>query len=154
MKRFQLVIAMAALAAAPLMAADAAAPMACCKAAGVERTVTNLDNGVRVTMTAEDPKTIAMVQEMSAGCCSKDKPCCKDCPMAAEGVTRTVEKTASGVVVTATAANPELVKKLQAHAAAMGAAGDMKDCCKGKAGANNAGMDGKCPHAKGDAKQS
>ena len=71
--------------------------------------------------------------------------------MAAEGVTRTVEKTASGVTITATATNPELVKKLQAHLATM-AGGDAKSCCKG--GAKGAGMDGKCPHAKGDAKQS
>jgi hypothetical protein len=62
--------------------------------------------------------------------------------MAAEGVTRTVEKTEGGVVITATARNPELVKKLQAHAATC-ASGTMKACCKGKGG------DARCPHAKG-----
>lgn len=153
MKRFLLVIALAVLATAPVMAADAAAPMACCRAVGVERTVTNLDNGVKVTMTAKDPKAVAIIQEMSAAC-SKDKPCCKDCPLASEGVTRTVEKTNSGVVVTATATNPELVKKLQAHAAALAAGGEMTGCCKGNADAHDAGMGGKCPYAKGGAKQS
>ena len=68
MKRFLLVIALAVLATAPVMAADAAAPMACCRAVGVERTVTNLDNGVKVTMTAKDPKAVAIIQEMSAAC--------------------------------------------------------------------------------------
>ena len=151
MKRFLLLIVLVVLTAAPLMAADAAGPMACCRAAGVERTVANLDNGVRVTMTAKDAKVVAMIQEMSATC-SKDTPCCKDCPMAAEGVTRTVEKTESGIVVTATATSPDLVKKLQAHAATMAAGGEMKGCCKG--GAKASGVGGKCPYAKGDAKQS
>jgi hypothetical protein len=153
MKRFFLMMVLAALVATPLLAADAAGSMACCKNAGVERTVTNLDNGVRMTMTAKDPKAVAMIQEMSASC-SKDKPCCKDCPMAAEGVTRTVEKTGAGVVITATATNPDLVKKLQAHAATMAAGGDMKGCCKGKGDAKASGAAGVCPHAKGDAKQS
>ncbi|MBZ5586942.1 MAG: hypothetical protein LAO05_00075 [Acidobacteriia bacterium] len=144
MRRFFLLIALAALVATPLMAADAAAPMACCKAAGVEHTVTNLDNGVKVMMTAKDPKAVAMIQEMSA-------TCCKDCPMGAEGVTRTVEKTSAGVTITATAANPELVKKLQAHAAMMTTGGEMKGCCKGKGDAKAIG--GKCSHATSDAKQ-
>ncbi len=152
MKRLFLMMVLAALVAAPLMAADAAAPKACCKASGVERTVTNLDNGVKVMMTAKDPKAVAMIQEMSATC-SNDTPCCKDCPMAAEGVTRTVEKTAAGVTITATATSLELVKKLQEHAATMTAGAGMKGCCKGKAGAHDAEMGGKCPYAKGDAKQ-
>jgi len=151
MKRFFVLFALTLLAVAPLTAADAAGPMACCKGAGVERTVTNLENGVKVTMTAKDPKAAAMIQEMSASC-AKGTPCCKDCPMAAEGVTRTVEKTESGVVITATATNPDLVKKLQAHAV-MAAGGEMKGCCKGKTDAKS-GAAGKCPYAKADAKQS
>ena len=145
MRRFFLVLALAILVAVPALAADATGKvMACCaKGAGVERTVANLDNGVRVTMTAKDSKAVAMIQEHSASC-TKDDPACKDCPMAAEGVTRTVEKTDTGVVITATSSNPELVKKLQAHAASCGS-GNMKGCCKGKA------ADPKCPHAKGGA---
>jgi len=151
MKRLVLLMALAALVAAPLLAADAATPMACCsKAAGFERTVTNLDNGVKVTMTAKDPKAVAALQEMSASC-SNGKACCKDCPMDAEGVTRTVEKTASGVVVTATATNAELVKRLQTHAAAMSARSEANGCCKGKGGAHASGT---CPHANDAAKQS
>ncbi len=147
MRRFLFVLALALAAAAPLLAADAATPMSCCGGAGVERSVTNIDNGVKVTLTAKDPKVVAQVQEMAAAC-PKDKPCCKDCPMAAEGVTRAVAKTDSGVVITATSADPELVKKLQAHAASMAAGGDGKACCKG--GAKDAGMAGKCPHAKSE----
>jgi TusA-related sulfurtransferase len=132
MKRLFLLFALAALLATPLIAADAAKPMACCaKAAGVEHTVANLDNGVKITITAKDAKAVAMIQDMAASCC-KDKECCKDCPMMAKGVTRTVEKTASGVVITATASDPALVKKLQEYAAAC-TSGAMKGCCKGKA---------------------
>ena len=150
MKRFLLVIALAVLATAPVMAADAAAPMACCRAVGVERTVTNLDNGVKVTMTAKDPKAVAIIQEMSAAC-SKDKPCCKDCPLASEGVTRTVEKTDTGVVITATATDAATVKALQEHAATM-----WEKACPHRAGMNGAkgnAMGGKCPYAKGSTAQ-
>ncbi len=143
MKRVPLTV-LAVLAAAPLLAADSAAPMSCCKNAGVERTVVNLDNGVRVTMTAKDPKAVAAIQEKSA-------TCCKDCPMTAEGVTRTVEKTAAGVVITATAANPELVKKLQAHAAADAAGGEGAGHCKGGAEKSSAAA-GKCPYSGAEAK--
>ncbi|HVN76685.1 MAG TPA: hypothetical protein VMT19_10245 [Thermoanaerobaculaceae bacterium] len=153
MKRFLVLIALAAVAAAPLMAADAAAPMACCKGAGVERTVANVDNGIRVTMSAKDPKVVARLQEMAAGA-AKDAGCCPECPMAMEGVTRTVEKTDSGVVITATSTNPDLVKKLQAHVAAMAGSGNAAGCCRRGAGAKASGMGGKCPYAKSDAKQS
>ena len=160
MKRILLTMALAALAAAPLTAAEPTAPMSCCRNGGVERAVANVDNGVRITMTAKDPKTVAALHETSASCC-------KGCPMAAEGVTRTVENTASGVVITATAKDAELVKKLQALAASMSAAGDAKGCCRGKgdakasgacphagADATSPGAAGKCPYAGGDAKQS
>jgi anaerobic selenocysteine-containing dehydrogenase len=136
-----------ALIALPLLAADTPAkPSAdcCLKSAGAQRTVTNLDNGVKITITGADPKLVAMIQEETAAC---PKPgCSKDCPMQAEGVTRTVEKTDTGVVITATAGNPEMVKKLQEHAATQWdkacphKAG--KACPRGQADAP------KCPHAK------
>jgi len=92
-----------------------------------------------------------MIQETAASC-SKDKTCCKDCPMAAEGVTRTVENTDKGVVITATSADAAMVKKLQESAAAC-CSGKMKGCCKGGTHAKGAGHD--CPHtATTDAKQS
>lgn len=125
MKRFMpLVIAMV-LAALPLASDNALA--GCAKAAGaktscpaamegVERSVANLDNGVRVTMNASDPKVIEALQKSVA---AGPADGCQTCPMHAEGVTRTVEKTATGVVVTATSANGDVVKSLQAHAASM-----------------------------------
>ena len=134
MKRIALLVALIALLAGPLMvmAADAARQMSCCgKAAGIERTVANLDNGVKITFTAKDPKAVAMIQDMAASC-GQDKGCCKDCPMMAEGVTRSIEKTSSGVVITATATDAKLVKAMQEHAASCGGTA-MKDCCKGKA---------------------
>jgi hypothetical protein len=107
-----------ALIAVPLLAADAPATpaAACClKSAGARRTITNLDNGVKITITGADPKLVAMIQDETAAC---PKPgCSKDCPMRAEGVTRTIEKTDTGVVITATSSDPEIIKKLQEHAA-------------------------------------
>jgi hypothetical protein len=157
MKRLVALTALSLLAALPLVAGDtpqAKSPAACClKAAGAsaERTVANLENGVKITCTASDAKAVAMIQKAAASC-SKDKPCCKDCPMAAEGVTRTVEKTEKGVVITATSADAVMVKKLQESAAAC-CSGKMKACCKGDAHAKGAGHD--CPHAATtDAKQS
>ncbi len=150
MKRIFLLLALAALAAAPIMAADAPvkADAGCClKAAGAQHTVTNLDNGVKITITSTDPKVAAMIQDETASC---PKPgCAKDCPMQAKGVTRTVEKTDAGVVITTTAADAATVKALQEHAATMWdkacphRAG--MSCTKGKA------MTGKCPYAKGGA---
>jgi hypothetical protein len=155
MKRLVALTALSLLAALPLVGGDtpqAKSRAACClKTAGAQRTVTNLDNGVKITCTGSDAKAVAMIQEAAASC-SKDKTCCKDCPMAAEGVTRTVEKIENGVVITATSADAAMVKKLQESAAAC-CSGKMKACCKGGAHAKGAGHD--CPHAATtDAKQS
>jgi hypothetical protein len=155
MKRLVALTALSLLAALPVVAGDtpeAKSPAACClKNAGAQRTVTNLDNGVKITCTASDAKAVAMIQDAAASC-SKDKMCCKECPMAAEGVTRTVEKTANGVVITATSSDAAMVKKLQESAAAC-CSGKMKECCKGGAHAKGAGDD--CPHASTtNAKQS
>ncbi len=150
MKRTFLSLALAAVLAAPVMAADApaaAAPGCCLKAAGAQHTVTNLDNGVRITITSTDPKVAAQIKDETASC---PKPgCAKDCPMQAKGVARTVEKTDTGVVITATATDAAMVKALQEHAATMWdkacphRAG--MSCSKGKA------MTGKCPYAKSGA---
>jgi hypothetical protein len=123
MKRLTVLAVAMVLAALPLAydnalagCAKAAAAKASCPAAmeGVERSVANLDNGVRVTMNASDPKVIAALQR-SVGSGPSDG--CQTCPMHAEGVTRTVENTATGVVVTATSADGDVVKRLQAHGA-------------------------------------
>jgi hypothetical protein len=153
MRRIATFAVLFALIAVPLLAADAPATpsAACClKGAGAQRTVTNLDNGVKIAITGGDPKLAAMIQEETATC---PKPgCSKDCPMRAEGVTRTVEKTDAGVVITATAMNPAMVKKLQEHAAAQWD----KDCPHkaGKACAKGQASAPKCPHAKGGTTQS
>ena len=147
MRRIATAVVLFALIALPLLAADTPAkPSAdcCLKSAGAQRTVTNLDSGVKITITGADPKLAAMIQEETAAC---PKPgCLKDCPMQAKGVTRTVEKTDTGVVITATSSDLEMVKKLQEHAAAQWdkacphKAG--KTCAKGQANAP------KCPYAK------
>jgi TusA-related sulfurtransferase len=152
MKRTFLMLALAAVLAAPAMAADAPAQAAagcCLKAAGAQHAVTNLDNGVKIEITSTDPKVAAMIKDETATC--PKQGCAGDCPMQAKGVTRTVEKTDTGVVITATSTDAATVKALQEHAATMWdkacphRAG-MK-CTKGKA------MTGKCPYAKGGAAQ-
>ena len=153
MKRLVALTALSLLAALPLLAADTPAKpsAACClKSAGAQRTVTNLDNGVKITITGGDSKLAAMIQEETATC---PKPgCSKGCPMQSKGVTRTVEKTDTGVVITATASDSEMVKKLQEHSATQWD----KDCPHkaGKACAKGQGDAPKCPHAKGGTTQS
>jgi hypothetical protein len=147
MRRTLTLAVLFALVALPLLAADAPVKpsAACClKGAGAQRTVTNLDNGVKITITGGDPKLAAMIQDETATC---PKPgCSKECPMRAEGVTRTVEKTDTGVVITATASDPVMVKKLQEHAATMWDKDcphkATKACPKSKAMAD-------CPHKQG-----
>ncbi len=150
MKRTGLLLVLAALAAAPILAADAPATTAagcCLKAAGAEHTVTNLDNGVKITITSTDPKVAAQIKDETASC---PKPgCAKGCPMQAKGVTRTVEKTDTGVVITATATDAATVKALQEHAATM-----WEKACPHRAGMHGTSgkaMGGKCPYAKGGA---
>jgi len=124
MRRSLLFASILAFVALPLLAAAAATgDAACCasacsdtgccaKGAGVERSVEKLDNGVRITIAASDPESIATIQQRAEAC----KPgSCPRCPMCAEGVTRTVENTATGVVVTAIATDPGLIERLQAH---------------------------------------
>jgi TusA-related sulfurtransferase len=114
MKRVLVALAIMALFAMPMLAGGPG-KAGCCKAAGVERSVTNLDNGVKITITANDPKAIAQVQTKAASC---SKESCGDCPMMSDKVTRTVEKTDTGVVITAISTDAAIVKAIQEHAAA------------------------------------
>jgi hypothetical protein len=122
MKRFFAVLALVTLVAMPALAEDHAG---CMKATGMQRTVSNIDNGVKITMTCTDKKMVAEIQAKAA------KGCAGECPMAAKGVTRTVENTPEGAVVTATSTDPAQVKALQEHAA-KGCTGEHggKSCCK------------------------
>jgi hypothetical protein len=132
MKRFALALALAAVMAVPVLADNA--PKSCCAGMdSVTKQVTNLDNGVRITMTAKDPKVVAKLQECMGG--QDEKGCCKDCPMHDKAVTRKVEKTVDGIVITATTADATLAKKLQEHSAGKGCSHEMT------------AKDGKsCPH--------
>ena len=145
MKRFLLLFVLAALIATPVALAcgkDGAMKASMgheCPAAmkGVERTVTNLDNGVRIEMTASDPKLVETLQTHVAA--EAKEGCSKDCPMANAAWDRKVENTAKGVVVTLTAKSKDDVTKLQTAVAEMGKGGCMKG---GEAGAD-------CPHKAG-----
>ncbi|MFN3414065.1 MAG: hypothetical protein ACK42L_08415 [Thermoanaerobaculum sp.] len=130
-KVLALVVVVGLAAAAPLWAGGAC----CSKDQLVTKQVANLPNGVKITLTASDPKVVAQLQSKTEGC---GKEGCKTCPMHAEGVTRTVEKIANGVVITATSADAQLVAALQKHASGMTAgcnksAGKASCCSKGEA---------------------
>ncbi len=135
MRKTLVIIGLAVLAALPALAGSMAKGSCCASMSGVERSVANLDNGVRITLTASDPKVLAALQDRAGNCGQGD---CPNCPMNAKGVTRTVEKTSNGVVITATSSDPAQVKALQEHAAAMKSGA----CCKGKMGKG-------CMHGKG-----
>jgi hypothetical protein len=145
-KRMLVGLGLAALIAVPLLAGPNGPAMGagCCMSqTGVERTVTNLANGVRITLTATDPKVVETLQARTETC---PKDGCADCPMHAEGVTRSVEKTANGVVITATSSDPAQVAKLQKHAASMTAG----TCPRHKARAGcmkGGGPHGNCRHS-------
>ncbi len=146
MKRFLLLTVLVALIAAPAaLACGKDGAMAAssngheCPAAmqGVERTVTNLDNGVKIVMTASDPKLVETLQSHVAS--ETKEGCCPDCPMANKAWNRVVENTKDGVVVILTANSKADVTKLQTAVASMGKGGCMKG---GEAGAG-------CPHKAG-----
>lgn len=143
MKRLLLVLVLilAVLVSAPMLADD---HPGCMKAKGVQRTVANLDNGVRITVTCSDPNLVAEVQARVA------KGCGGECPMSARGVTRAVENTADGAVVTATSSDPALVKALQEHAAkGCSHEGHGTTCKHGKAAKEKAAGH-TCPHNHGE----
>jgi len=135
MVKRHLVLTIAVLLAGVPVLAGNPGPAGCCAAMpGVERTVTQLDNGVRVTLVGADQATVEKLQAQAGSCPAKG---CNGCPMHAEGVTRTVEKIASGVVITATAQDPALVASLQKHATATGCSARSSagkgECCRSKA---------------------
>jgi hypothetical protein len=141
---FAVLVALVAL--SPFAAASApdgagsCAPGCCAKAAGVERTAETIDNGVKITITAQDATAIAAIQERTESCRPGG---CKSCPMGAEGVTRSVEKTANGVVITATASDPELVQRLQSHNPGMARTGHGHGHKAGMAGCCSKGAEAK-----------
>lgn len=100
---------------------------------GVERQATNLDNGVKIVMTAADGELAKTLQARIAG--EMKEGGCEGCPMHAKGVDSKVENTEKGVVVVLTASDKDQVKALQTFAA--------KNCGSGHGG---------CPHNKKDAK--
>lgn len=135
MKKLLLVALMIAVAGL-VFAGDKPCEKCPCKMEGVTKTVANLENGVKVTLSAKDPKVVAQIQEMMGKC---EKGGC-ECPVMMKGVDRKTEKTADGMVMIATSADKEIVKKLQDHMTAEAKGHKChKDC-------QHAGKD--CPHHK------
>ncbi|HPC82641.1 MAG TPA: hypothetical protein P5234_05450 [Thermoanaerobaculaceae bacterium] len=136
MKRLLFVLGLVLLVAMPIMADD---HEGCLRAKGMQRTVENLDNGVRITLHCENAELRAEAQARAA------KGCGSACPMSAKGVVRTVENTEDGAVITATSSDPEQVKALQKHAARECDHGTAKACDHGKEQAKGH----TCPHRHG-----
>lgn len=100
----------------------------------VDRSCEKTETGIRCTLKAAGDDL-----EKVRRCANA---CKENCTM--DGVTVTVEETDEGIVVTRTATDPEIVKKLQAHA---------KACCHhhaGHKGAGHKGCDKKAAHAHHD----
>ncbi len=120
MKKLALVAAVLALAvASPVLACDhaKAGQTAQCPLMmkGVDRTATNLDNGVTILLTSADAAKVKDLQEKIAAETKAEGGC--DCPMHAKNVKTNVENTATGVKLTLTSDDKEQVKTLQAFAA-------------------------------------
>jgi hypothetical protein len=103
---------------------------------GVQRTVTNLDNGARLELTSDDPDVVKtlqahMAEERKAG------GCCKDCPLSNAAWSHKVENTDKGVVLTLTADSKDDIGKLQTAMASM---------TKGGCGHKSEAEKGECPH--------
>jgi TusA-related sulfurtransferase len=109
---------------------------------GVERTVTNLDNGARLELTSDDPAVIKTLQTHMAAE-HETGGCCKDCPLSNTAWNRKVENTDKGVVLTLTTDSKNDVDKLQTAMASMAKGG-----CKHMGEAEK----GECPRHKGEQK--
>jgi hypothetical protein len=148
MKRFLLLFVLAALIATPVAlacpgcgkhaeAASSKGHDCSANMKGVEKTVTNTDNGARIEMTASDPEMVKTLQAHVAD--ESKKGCGPDCPMANAAWSHKVENTDKGVVVTLTASSKDDVAKLQTAVAEMAKGGCMKTGeaggCNHKAGA-------------------
>ncbi|UCF67066.1 MAG: hypothetical protein JSV80_14980 [Acidobacteriota bacterium] len=80
----------------------------------VQPTVTRLDNGVKIIVVNASQDDIAAI-ENRMGSCPKSSGC-TNCPIKANGVTRSVKRTDDGLVIMATADDAELVSKIHEYA--------------------------------------
>ena len=136
MKHRLSMVALAALVVTPVVGASPAptnTPAHCSQHAAVTKTVTLIADGVKLELASDDPQVAAGLQERVAKCE------CTDCPMRAAGVSRSVEKTAKGVLITATSGDAATVKKLQEDAEAKGT----RCCCHAGASQKTS-----CPHGR------
>ena len=150
----------------PLMAGDTpACPQAkagCCAGKGMTRQVTNIDQGVTVTLTGSTPEAVKAIQDHAAKCakheCCVSKEgkggCCDKatCPMKDAKVQ--VTNNDKGAVITVTSDKPETVAAIQKCMAechpAQGEAHAHKTESQPKAKADACG---KCPMKSDCAKQ-
>ncbi len=84
-------------------------PNCCLKAKDVKITATNIEKGVEISYTSENPDTVKMIQEKLSSC--SDTKACKICGM--KGVKRVVKNTENGAVMTLTAKKDAKIKELQ-----------------------------------------
>lgn len=84
-------------------------PHCCLKAKDVKITAVNIENGVEITFSSENPESVKMIQEKISSC--SDTKGCKICGM--KGIKRVVKKTENGAVMTLTSKKEAKVKELQ-----------------------------------------
>ncbi|GEM_PF-4037613 len=77
---------------------------------GITPMVTELDNGVRIVVTAASTESLAKVEKRMGHCAVSSGV--GNCPIKGEGVKRTVERTDEGLVITATSDDAETVQKI------------------------------------------
>ncbi len=99
---------------------------------GVERTVTIVENGVKLQLTSADPAVVSHVQKMMAP--GHEEGCCKDCPLSNAAWARKAENIENGVVVMLTASSPDEAFKLQTSLASLAKGGCSHEGAAGKGG--------------------
>ncbi|MFB3851747.1 MAG: hypothetical protein ACE14Q_07485 [Acidobacteriota bacterium] len=92
-----------------LLIAATCNPNCCLKAKDVKITATNIEKGVEITYSSENPEAVKMIQEKLASCA--ETKACKICGM--KGVKRVVKNTETGAVMTLTAKKEAKIKELQ-----------------------------------------
>jgi TusA-related sulfurtransferase len=99
--------------------------------------VTNLDNGITMSITSDNPEAVKQIQKHK-----KEYQCC-----GLKGTKSESKKTDNGIVMTITSKDPEVVKQIQAlHANCMSSSQSQSSTtCPGKTGGKCPGMMTGCP---------
>lgn len=84
-----------------------------CATKGVEKTITNLDNGVKILFATQDKASSEQLFKTLQSHEKEIVSCKGQCPTKAKGVERQVKMVDGGVLVTVTSPDAEMVEYLQ-----------------------------------------